>query len=267
MQPAAPAPESRSSRPTALFLCVHKGASSFIAKSFAAAMEQVLTTTDIVNVGNQVDEGSKTYADLPVPRTGANFVRVYPKEYHALIEADPVDGERYAGTRLVVVRRDPRDVAVSLYFARAVSHTPPAGSQERFLETRKSLLEIGPRTGVRRVAKGAMREFHEQNEIIAARPDALLTTYAELVTDYRGWIDRVGEFLDWTLDERQQIFNLTRNAFDLPLLVDPKQHVRRITPGNWLEYDNPRLRERFEELGGDALREWGYEWPDAGVVR
>lgn len=248
-------------QPTVVFLCVHKGASSFIARPFADGLATVFPDLTVVNVGNQIVDDGVSYEELTVPPTGAAFVRVYPLEYDNLIEQQVSADGHLRNTKLVVLRRDPRDAAVSLYFARAFSHSPPKNDAEEWLQRREELVSIGPKRGVRRTARGAMNEFHKMNEIIEARPDALVTSYEELVTDYRGWIDRVGEYLGWPLERQSALFAETRRSFDLPSMVDVNRHVRRITPGNWMEYDDDRFREHLDTLGGEAMRAAGYNWP------
>lgn len=238
---------------------MHKGGSSFIANGFAESVGSVFPELKVVNVGNQVTAGEATYEDLAVPSNDAVYVRVYPQEFEALAEATDGGGQ-LDDVKLVVLQRNPRDAAVSRYFSVAHSHTP-MGNVDQFLERREWLQTIGASKGVRVVAQQTMVEFKALYSIIERRPDALLTTYEEMIIDYRQWLDRVGVHLGWSVRDQARFFDHSRHHMHFPSKTDITRHIRRITPGNWRRYDSPEFREAFDDLGGDLLVQAGYGWP------
>lgn len=249
-------------RQSVIFLAMHKGGSSFLAGDLAKAIDSEIDGMDVLNIGNQVDDKGLSYDELAVPALGCAVVRVYPAEFDLLVEQSPTRGSRFSNVKLVALQRDPRDAAISRYFSIAYSHTPPKETEQEFLKRREDLVELGPRSGMLRMVKPTMQEFVHFHRILAERPDALLTTYEKMVIDYRGWLSDVGRHVGWTVAEQEALFAKTRDSFELPVLGDPTKHVRRITPGNWRRYDRQKIRDEFNELGGDLVTKSGYQWPE-----
>ena len=252
-----------SNDPTVIFLTMHKGGSSFIANGFAKAMEVTFPEFNVVNVGNQIDHGEKTYEELTVPARGSAFVRVYPKEWDAMIEEQPSNGVKFKNAKVVILQRDPRDAAVSRFYSSAYSHSPPPDDSEgHFAKLRAFLQRVGPKQGILRTSIPTTAEFSRLHEIHDSREDVMLTTYERMITDPRGWLADIGAYLNWTLRQEETMFKRTLRLFDFPLVSEPDKHIRRITPGNWLRFDQPELRELFAERTPDGLMERaGYPWP------
>jgi len=247
--------------PSVIFLAMHKGGSSFIARDLAGAIDREIDGLESVNIGNQVDNEERTYEQLAVRIVGKALVRVYPPEYDHLVERSPAPGGRLTNIKLVALQRDPRDAAISRYFSNAYSHSPPKNHEEEFLNRRKRLVEMGPDAGMLRMTKPTMREFAHFHRILDSRPDALVTSYEDMVTDYRGWLYEVGSHVGWTTAQQEAVFARTKSSLEFPIVGDPAEHVRRITPGNWRRYDRPELRNEFNERGGDLMTKSGYLWP------
>lgn len=247
--------------PSVIFLAMHKGGSSFLANDLADAIDHEVAGLESMNIGNQINDQKRTYEELVVPVAGRAVVRVYPSEYDQLVEASPGPNGRLSNAKLVALQRDPRDAAISRYFSSAFSHSPPKNNPESFLARREELVEMGPHAGILRVALATMKEFEHFHRIIDQRTDALLTSYETMVTDYRGWLSDVGGHIGWTTAEQEAVFARSKSSLEFPVIGNPNVHVRRITPGNWLRYDRPNLREKFDELGGGLMTKSGYSWP------
>lgn len=248
--------------PSVIFLAMHKGGSSFLASDFAKAIDAEIAGHESMNIGNQIDDKGCTYNDLAIPAHGRAVVRVYPTEFDQLVEQSPSRKRRFSDVKIVALQRDPRDAAISRYFSIAYSHTPPKASEDEFLERRQGLIELGPWGGMLRMVKPTMLEFEHFHRILDTRPDALVTTYEKMVIDYRGWLSDVGRHVGWTTAEQEAVFARTKDSFDLPVLGDPTKHVRRITPGNWRRYDRQKIRDEFDQLGGELVTKSGYTWPE-----
>jgi len=248
-------------RQSVIFLAMHKGGSSFIANVLAKAIDQEIVGMQAMNIGNQVDDDGRSFDELAIPPVGTAVVRVYPREYDQLVEKTPSQNGRLNDIKMIVLQRDPRDAAISRYFANAFSHSPPKGNEENFLARRKQLVESGPHNGMLRMAKPTMREFAHLHRIIVARPEALVTTYEAMVTDYRGWLADIGRHVGWTTAEQEALFAGTKDNLEFPIIGNPNVHVRRVTPGNWRRYDRPKLRRTFDELGEELMKQSGYTWP------
>lgn len=241
-----------------LFVNVHKGASTFIADAFATLAAERLPSLEVVRFGSQILEG-RTEAELAIPPTNAFFVRVYPGDIKNLVEESP-SGEPLSGVKLALMHRDPRDAAVSMYYSMAFSHTTSVRNPDAFLQRREELQTMSVADGVARLAKPVINEFLLINRIAAEHPQCWMSTYEELVGDYDSWIKTFGEFSGWSPADIAAIYEQSHHSFTPPEVEDSSKHIRRISPGNWKEIFDDRLRELFEDQCGEAMAEAGYHW-------
>lgn len=250
--------------PTTVFLSVHKGASTFVNGVLAFAAEQLFPGLRRIPYGEALNRGSRL-EDLPLPPTGVFATRVYPDLYDRLIEAPVPAAGRFADKRLVVTRRDPRDVAVSWYHSLAVSHpVPPGPGREAFLEKRAAIRQMGIREGIAEfTARPAIEEFRRATEFLERYPTAIDLSYELLVTDCRTWFSRLVTLLQWPAAVVDHLGPVLAREVAPPEREDPAQHKRRVRPGNWREVFDEPLCERFGGDLGDSLEAAGYTWADA----
>ncbi|MEE9413967.1 MAG: sulfotransferase domain-containing protein [Acidimicrobiales bacterium] len=247
-------------RATTIFLTVHKGASTFIASEFAFSLEKVFPELEVTNLGNEIIAG-KSFEDVALRPEGSAIIRMYPQDVDRVVEIPAPSGGRFSDKKIVVLRRDPRDAAISLYYSKVFSHSSQVRDPEKLLREREELGEIGVYEGVlQKTARAAMREFNLMSDFIDECPWALVTTYEKLVTDYATWLEGVAEYLGWDIAQTQDLYDRTKVSFDPPDVEDPNQHKRRITPGNWQEIHTPELQRLYERLGGERLEQAGYRW-------
>ena len=246
--------------PTIILLCVHKGASTFLANDLAPALTKVLRGMKHVEMGQEVVNG-RTVEDFPLPPTGVVMSRVYPFLYDEIVE-DPVPAAgRFADKKLVMLRRDPRDVAVSLYYSIRYSHTSKTRNPEAFLRKRERLEALDICQGIaEETAPTAMKQFKSTFKFMRQHPDACLTTYEQLILDFDGWFDRVSSYLELTNEETEKIRARIAPTVEPPQKENPRKHKRRVTPGNWREIFDDDLRALFEERVGRQLEKANYSW-------
>jgi hypothetical protein len=250
--------------PTTLFLSVHKGASTFVNGVLAFAAEQLFPGLQRIPYGEALNRGSRL-EDLPLPPTGVIATRVYPDLYHRLIEEPAPPAGRFTDKRLVVTRRDPRDVAVSWYHSLAVSHpVPPGPAREPFLAKRAAIREMDVQAGIARfTARQAIDEFRQATDFLQRHPWAIDLSYELLVTDCRAWFERLVAHLGWPEAIVDHLGPVLAREVAPPPREDPRQHKRRVRPGNWREVFDEALCERFREEIGEDLEAAGYRWDGA----
>lgn len=243
---------------TAVFVTVHKGASTFVADEFGPALEATGEYDRVLNIGNAII-GGKSWGDVALPPSGTAATRVYPQDVPNLVE-EPPPTSALADKKLVLLWRDPRDVAISLYYSKAFSHSTKVRNPEKLLAERAELLEMGVYEGVfERTARPAIREFKLIRELASAYPDALATSYESLLADPNGWLNDVAAHLEWSSSTTESVRRATANSFEVPDVEDPNQHKRRMTPGNHEEVFDIKLTRLYERLAGDLMEEVGYE--------
>jgi len=248
------------SHPTTLLLSVHKGASSFLSSEFGPAMARTFKGMRHIEMGQEIVDG-KTVEDLRLPPTGVVASRVYPYLYDTAIE-DPVPAAgRFSDKKLVMLRRDPRDVAVSLYYSIRFSHTSKTRDPEAFVSKRAALEELDVVEGIlQHTSKTAISQFLATRRFLERHPHTCLTTYETLTQDFPRWMAQVQVYLGWTDEEARSVSGGLERAVEAPRKVDPYRHKRRVTPGNWREVFDDRVREVFERRVGRELAEAGYTW-------
>ncbi len=263
--PSANADRDSTHQPTIIFLCVHRGGSSFIANAFADVVAQRFPGLEIMPLGSLVEQG-RAMADLALTPTGVLATRVYPEFYDSLEEHPAPSGGRFAGKRLILMRRDPRDVAVSWYYSAAFSHPIPPNIAEAYTRRRAELQQLGPLEGIRlHTARDAIDEFKATIRFLEQYPRTCEAPYELLVTDCRAWLDKVITHLNWPrhlIDELTPIF---AEAVKPPEREDPHAHRRRITPGNWRAVFDHGLCELFDRELGESLTNAGYTWDSVAL--
>jgi hypothetical protein len=178
-----------------------------------------------------------------------------------------------AEARLVLLRRDGRDVAVSGVFdwiARRPRDTPEAVARHAMFVEQKS----GAR--VRRFFDDELlaswcRQWTESLATFDAWPRLLAISYEEMIADQAVVLRRVFQFLEVAHDEP-----LARGCADAVTFEkttgrprgdeQPLAKARKAIVGDWRNYFTRRDGELFEQLAGDQLRRWGYETNAAWVA-
>jgi hypothetical protein len=111
--------------------------------------------------------------------------------------------ENLDALRKVLVVRDPRDVLTSDYFSLAFSHVIPGDPKraQAFLKDRTWAQSISVYEYARARVDHIAQYYNGYLEHLMGRPNLLITTYEELVTDFPAWLDRVVSFTDMSIGE------------------------------------------------------------------
>jgi hypothetical protein len=245
-------------QPTIVLLSMHKAASSFLAGKFATATLAICPGMHVVPYHQRILEGA-TLAALSLPARGVLATRVYPHLFDTIIEQPEPSRGRYADKRLIMVRRDPRDAAVSGYFSAAYSHPAPPSQADQFHARRERLLQLGLLEGIRQdYAHVAIREYRQCMTFLERFPQTLDVPYELLVTDFPTWIDRVAKYLNWSSSMVSRIAPDLGKEVQAPAQVDHTRHKRRVRPGNWHEVFDDSLSRLFQDELGELLSRGGY---------
>jgi hypothetical protein len=213
-----------------------------------------------IEVGQEFVNG-KTAQEMPLPPVGVVASRVYPHLYNAIVEDPAPLLGRFADKKIIMLRRDPRDVAVSLYYSVRYSHTTKTRDPEAFKNKRAILEAMGIVEGImKHTAETAMSQFIATFDFLQKYPHACLTTYETLTMDFPSWSRQVREYMQWSDEESHAVFDGLDANVAPPETIDPFQHKRRVTPGNWREVFDDQLINLFEKRIGTELAKAGYVW-------
>lgn len=241
-----------------LFVTVHKGASTFIADELGRYLAASPHFNDFRPVGSLKIKGTQLSDMGGWAAEGLVGIRVYPAEFRDLL----VDGEGFQefaqNASLVFVQRDPRDVAVSLFYSKAYSHTTNVINKDRFVQDRERMQEMSLREGVWEfTARQSIAEFTKLHKL-HDQFGGLLVRYEDLVTEPSKWFQSVGDHAEWPDELTESVISRFSNSFTPPEAQDPLQHKRRITPGNWQEVFDRRLERLYERRIGELMQANGY---------
>ncbi len=106
----------------------------------------------------------------------------------------------------------------------------------------------------------ATRQFMWTVEFLQRYPQTCLTTYETLLEDFPAWLAQVQAHLGWTDEQATSVGAGLEAELRPPEREDPHEHKRRMTPGNWREVFDDRLRRLFEKQLGAHLADAGYGW-------
>jgi hypothetical protein len=272
--------------PNLFVVTMHKAASTFVADVLLPSIAVRTAWYELYNLGSELIEfaqrqkggddstgphaGQATLqqllAEKPLPESNMVVGRVYPAHLDALRNLlgreipDPMN-------RMVVVRRDPRDALISLFWSIAKSHAASGVDPEHvgsFLTLREELGNVSVKEGVRMLlhpdggGKLVMDEFIAITDVIRANPGIADLPYEALINSPRLWLSRFvahGNFRaivdhNW---HTEMLMHLRP-----PFAENPGIHKRRMRPGNWREVFDDEMHEMLEAVLGDRMSEFGY---------
>ena len=163
----------------------------------------------------------------------------------------------------VLMIRDPRDALVSLYFSTAFSHPVPVpkegGSDEvaRTLEKKRAQTQrMSIEEFVKSEARGMLKTMQAYGRIIHD-PTLTVLRYEDYIDDKRALLLRVAECFGWETDERS-ILSILRWADVRPSEENPRQFIRKVTPGDHKEKLGHGTIAEITEILRPSMDMFGY---------
>lgn len=168
-------------------------------------------------------------------------------------------------TKSIFLVRDPRDMAVSLYFSMMKSHVLPegggsaAGARAEFERARANVAAVPIDTWV---VHAAVIQYTRMFEGYLAqgflwRPNVVTYRYEDVIFDKRGWLADICDWFEW--DVPADARNAIADRFDLrPDAERPDQHVRQVSPGNHKAHLSADTIARLNGLFAEYMRLYGY---------
>ena len=206
------------------------------------------------------------FAHDPFPQTNGLISRIYPGHM------PPV--EKFLGkslpdatNRIMIMRRDPRDAMVSLYYSMSYSHNPEGieGDNTGFLRNRQKLRQQDVCEGIKTLLRtrgidSTIPEFVYCTNMILDHDDVVDLPYELLVNEPHTWlvkfVDEAGmqDFVD------EQWIDEMASHLRPPEVEDPNSHKRRMKPGNWSDVFDDELKQMVIDKLGRRLEKFGYHW-------
>ena len=275
-------------RPNIFFLCMHKAASTFVADVLLRSIPERTGAHQLYLVGSfliqfmeekrqegiqpartpaeRAQQLSMLFSELPLPTSNGLIGRLYPGHLKPLQDAldAPLPGEK---NKLIIMRRDPRDALVSLYYSMSFSHSEKhvEGDNSGFLANREQLKNQHVRDGLKTVLTkrgldSTMPEFMRCTEMILTNNNICDLSYELLVTDPYLWLMKFIDFTELSECLDENWLDEMASHLKPPEKENPLAHKRRITPGNWMDVFDDELEQMVKDKLGDRLEQFGYCW-------
>lgn len=168
--------------------------------------------------------------------------------------------------RCAVVLRDPRDIVVSWVFSSAYSH--PSDAEVALI--RSPLLALNLREKLELAAFILKLATRVQLAWALAAPTPLAQTfrYEDLVADEVGVFAEMTDYFGWHVAPHALAEVVARHTFSARSggrprgEKDPFSHYRAATPGDWVNYFDRDLAQRYEAAMPGVVRGLGYAKSD-----
>jgi hypothetical protein len=171
--------------------------------------------------------------------------------------------DKYTG---FFVTRDPRDIVVSYYFSVKYSHTPIGN----VAEMRNHLINLDPSQGFIYVMEdledyGTFHALRSWAEGIQQDSAMMLVRYEDLVGNNSAEVfKQLFSFCDVGLSEEKIDELIDKYSFKNLSgrhigNEDKAAHYRKGVPGDWVNYFDKKVMERFKQITGDLVSIMGYD--------
>lgn len=165
----------------------------------------------------------------------------------------------FAGNRLVVHVRDPRDCLTSFYYSEAYSHPLPTPSEaeEAFRARREKALSMGIDEYCLQQANYYVKCCDAIGKIVKDHPEHMRSKYEDMVTKPKAWLRRVCAFAKVELTDELLAKLTPVMAFSVEE-EDVMRKRRQVQPGDHLRKLKPETIEKLNHILQRPLRRWGY---------
>ncbi|MFI5202919.1 MAG: sulfotransferase domain-containing protein [Flavobacteriales bacterium] len=157
--------------------------------------------------------------------------------------------------KIIVMVRDPRDLLTSHYFSMTKSHPVLT---KKYLDKRIKALKTTIDEHVLNYAHDFHKTFSDYINYLAGKPNVILLTYEEMVTDTLGWCRKLDEFLGTNGDFANSVPELQRKGVFASKKEESGEHVRKIQPGDHKEKLKPATIEQLNHIFADVLKKLSY---------
>ena len=204
-----------------------------------------------IKVGEWVRDPS--FSEIIRPGNTYGGFRTFPSG----IAGDPT----FVAGKKVLLVRDPRDALVSEYFSNAYSHSIPrksgaSGAREQLLVQREAALATPIDDYVSQRARMMGRTMLEYAPVLGD-PNLLLLKYEDIIFDKRKMITDVIDHFDWRI-QPPQVDAILGWVDVKPDEENPKQFIRRVTPGDHADKLKPETIGQLNQDLDKTLKTFGY---------
>lgn len=189
-----------------------------------------------------------------------------------------VDIPRLEDYQVILHLRDPRDVLVSMFYSYCFIHAgeiaPNTGYRREVAERGIDdfvLAKASDRSGeirgdygsgghIEDVIGNVPRRYRDYLDRLVGKPNVTLVRYEDMVTDYRGWLEKF--IAPFPIPEQSRY--VEELALEAPNLFprrerDAVNHVRHVAPGDYRQKLQASTIRRLDDIFAETLERLGYE--------
>lgn len=165
----------------------------------------------------------------------------------------------YRNSKKILLVRDLRDTAVSLYFSFIYSHVDPEHGRSESLETNRR--ELSTRTINDSILDGiadyTLIHAQEICNHVQLLDNFIIYKYEDIIFNKRQWIEELSFHLGmnvpgWKLDE------ITNSVDIFPEKENIHSHIRQVIPGNYKKYLSREAVEYIQNKYAQFFDQFGY---------
>jgi len=166
--------------------------------------------------------------------------------------------------KVVLVVRDPRDIAVSAYYSKGTSHGLPltqADKREAFIRERGTTQNKSIQQYVIDYAPQVLREFDRYKKyLIDGEYNVHLCKYEQMVIDFPQWLDDLANFCCDGINQELRYQIIGEHELLKPKNEDPTKHIRKGQPGDYKEKLDEISISKLNDIFTEHLDFFGYEY-------
>jgi len=242
---------SASAHPSVVFFTAHKCASVFVSRVLSR-LAQSVGLSHLNYEGYFALTDVRRYKLFHEPRFQQTAYRKSGYYYGAFRWFHPIPD--LSDYRVLLLLRDPRDVATSYYYSMAYSHQIMSRD---VLERRGEALQVGLDEYVLRIRHWVAGVYETYCNELLGKPNVLLAKYEDMVADFEKWLPPVAAHL--LLDENSEVMRqvVAEASFSVSE-ENVRAHKRQVVPGEHRRKLATETRAILDSDFHDILEELDY---------
>jgi len=244
-----------STNKSALFITLHKCATSFFARYVLPAFKE----------RNNIDYQMTHYMNkkiltVKVRRYGYIYgpIRILDREHPSFgMTSRLLKKKNLHNKKAIFMIRDPRDILVSMYYSFGFSHglSPNPQIKAYQMNRRRKIQQMTVDEYARVTAPLLQEKFDFIESLIQTTPDKLLLKYEDLILDFEKFYRHLNDYLPLNEDVKEILHKHTRP----PKKENPLNHKRKGNPGDYKNKLNPDTINYLDKIFKRTLNDFHYE--------
>lgn len=253
---------TRSQQPSLLHFSLNKAATQYTKNILRAIAKQNNLTP--VGMNEWAFGSAQPYLDHLTYAEMEQYKQVFrPKGYLYSVFGGMIENiDQLEEYKILLMVRDPRDILVSSYFSTAFSHPLPgkhSNKRDSFEQKRAWAKSVQIDEYVLAEAPRLMKNLQRYNDLLLLQyPNTLLLRYEDMITDFEGWLTRLLQYTNCSINDslRQQL--LENHHRQRPVDENIDRHLRKGIAGDYREKLQPETVAELNTLFGEMLGVFGY---------